>query len=154
MKIVALVERPDLADQVAVWGYAEWGHLNPGETLEQRRLRIRGKMNVDRVPVAFVALDEAGAIIGTASLIFDDLDGDPRNPWLASVFVPPEQRGKGIASALVRTVEDSARRIGYSRLYLFTTSAAALYARLGWRALERRAYRGEHIQVMDRNLSS
>ncbi len=152
MKIVPLVERPDLADQVAAWGFAEWGHLNPGETLLQRQLRIRGKMNVDRVPVAFVALDDAGGIAGTASLIFDDLEGDPRNPWLASVFVPPEQRGKGIASALVCTVEDAARRIGYSRLYLFTTSAASLYAGLGWRALEQRAYRGEHIQVMDREL--
>ena len=152
MKIVPLVERPDLADQVAAWGFAEWGHLNPGETLQQRQVRIRGKMNVDRVPVAFLALDRSDAIVGTASLIFDDLEGDPRNPWLASVFVPPEQRGKGIASALVRTVEDAARRLGYSRLYLFTTSATRLYAGLGWRALEKRAYRGEHIQVMDRAL--
>jgi len=152
LKIVPLVERPDLADQVAAWGFAEWGHLNPGETPQQRQVRIRGKMNVDRVPVAFLALDRTDALVGTASLIFDDLEGDPRNPWLASVFVPPEQRGKGIASALVRTVEDAARRLGYSRLYLFTTSATRLYAGLGWRALEKRAYRGEHIQVMDRAL--
>ena len=152
MRIVPIVERPDLVDQVAAWGFAEWGHLNPGETLEQRRVRIRGKMNVDRVPVAFVALDDGGGIAGTASLIFDDLEGDPRNPWLASVFVPAEQRGKGIASALVRTVEGAAQRLGYARLYLFTTSAEKLYAGLGWRALERRDYRGEHIQVMDRTL--
>ena len=152
MKIVPLVDRPDLADQVAAWGFAEWGHLNPGETLQQRQVRIRGKMNVDRVPVAFLALDRTDALVGTVSLIFDDLEGDPRNPWLASVFVPTEQRGKGIASALVRTVEDAARRLGYSRLYLFTTSATRLYAGLGWRALEKRAYRGEHIQVMDRAL--
>ena len=152
MRIVPIVERPDLVDQVAAWGFAEWGHLNPGETLEQRRVRIRGKMNVDRVPVAFVALDDGGGIAGTASLIFDDLEGDPRNPWLASVFVPAEQRGKGIASALVRTVEGAAQRLGYARLYLFTTSAEKLYAGLGWRALERRDYRGEHIQVMDKAL--
>jgi N-acetylglutamate synthase-like GNAT family acetyltransferase len=152
LKIVPLVERPDLADQVAAWGFAEWGHLDPGETLQDRQVWLRGHMNVDRVPVAFVCLDNAGGIVGTASLVFDDLEGDLRNPWLASVFVPPEQRGRGVASALVRTVEDAARRFGYSRLYLFTTSAASLYAGLGWQALERRAYRGEHIQVMDREL--
>lgn len=152
MKVVPLVERPDLVEQVSAWGFAEWGHLNPGQTLEERTARIRGKMNVDRVPIAFVALDEEGRIVGTASLIFDDLEGDPRNPWLASVFVSPERRKKGIASALVRTVEDAARRIGYSRLYLFTSSAPTLYAGLGWRALEQRDYRGEHIQVMDRSL--
>ena len=80
-------------------------------------------MNVDRVPIVFVALGDDDGIVGTASLIFDDLEGDPRNPWLASVFVPPEHRKKGIASALVRTVEDAARRIGYDRLYLFTSTA-------------------------------
>ncbi|MBR2817965.1 MAG: GNAT family N-acetyltransferase [Reyranella sp.] len=152
MRVVPLVERPDLVEQVSVWGFAEWGHLNPGQTLEERTARIRGKMNVDRIPIAFVALDEEGRIVGTASLIFDDLEGDPRNPWLASVFVRPEHRKKGIASALVRTVEDAARRLGYSRLYLFTSSAPALYAGLGWQALEQRVYRGEHIQVMDKSL--
>jgi predicted N-acetyltransferase YhbS len=150
--IVPLLERPDLAEQVAVWGFAEWGHLNPGETLAQRVIRIRGKMNTDRVPVAFVALGADGGIVGTASLIFDDLEGDPRNPWLASVYVPPEHRKKGIASALVRAVEDAARRFGYARLYLFTSTAPNLYAGLGWRPLERQDYRGEHIQVMDRTL--
>jgi predicted N-acetyltransferase YhbS len=152
MRVAPLVERPDLVEQVSAWGFTEWGHLNPDQTLEQRAARIRGKMNVDRVPVAFVALDEEDRIVGTASLIFDDLEGDPRNPWLASVFVPPEHRKKGIASALVRTVEDAARRFGYSRLYLFTSSAPALYTGLGWRMLEQRDYRGEHIQVMDKSL--
>jgi predicted N-acetyltransferase YhbS len=152
VRVVPLVERPDLVEQVSVWGFAEWGHLNPGQTLEERTARIRGKMNVDRVPIAFVALDEEGRIVGTASLIFDDLEGDPRNPWLASVFVLPEHRKKGIASALVRTVEDAARRLGYSRLFLFTSSAPALYAGLGWQALEQRVYRGEHILVMDKSL--
>ena len=37
-------------------------------------------------------------------------------------------------------------------LYLFTTSAGPALCRLGWRALERRDYRGEHIQVMDKAL--
>jgi predicted N-acetyltransferase YhbS len=152
MRVVPLVERPDLVEQVSTWGFAEWGHLNPDQTLEKRTAGIRGKMNVDRVPVAFVALGEDEGIVGTASLIFDDLEGDPRNPWLASVFVPPEHRRKGIASALVRAVEDKARALGYPRLYLFTTSAAALYASLGWQALEQRHYRGEHIQVMDKVL--
>ncbi len=105
-------------------------------------------MNVDRVPVAFVALDEEDRIVGTRLLYLRrPRRGDPRNPWLASVFVPPEHRKKGIASALVRTVEDAARRFGYSRLYLFTSSAPALYTGLGWRAPEQRDYRGEHIQV-------
>jgi predicted N-acetyltransferase YhbS len=152
LQIVPLVEHPELIDQVAAWGFAEWGHLNPGQTLQSRTAWIRERMNIDRVPIVLVARDDAGPMVGTASLLFDDLEGDPRNPWLASVFVPAEQRGKGVASALVAAIEDAARRLGYPMLYLFTTSAARLYARLGWRALERREYRGEHIQVMDKAL--
>ncbi|MGQ3301859.1 GNAT family N-acetyltransferase [Reyranella sp.] len=152
MRIVPLVERPDLAEQVSVWGFDEWGHLDPGQTLDQRRAKVLRKMNVDRVPIAFVAIDDDGGIVGTASLIFDGLEGDPRNPWLASVYVPAKHRQRGIASALVSAVEAAARRTGYDRLYLFTTSAAALYERLGWTALERRDYRGEHIQVMEKSL--
>jgi len=152
LKIVPLVERPEFVDQVAAWGFAEWGHLDPGRTLQSRTAGIRETMNADRVPIVLVALDDAGLLVGTASLLFDDLEGDPRNPWLASVFVPAEQRGKGIASALVVAVEDAAKRLGYPVLYLFTTSAARLYAGLGWCALERRDYRGEHIQVMDKAL--
>jgi GNAT superfamily N-acetyltransferase len=152
LRIVPLVERPELVDQVAAWGFAEWGHLNPGQTLLSRTVEIREGMNVDRVPIVLVALDDAGAMLGTASLLFDDLEGDPRNPWLASVFVPVECRGKGVASALVTAIEAAARRLGYSTLYLYTTSASRLYAGLGWRALEQRDYRGEHIQVMHKAL--
>ncbi len=152
MEIVPLVERPELVDQVAAWGFAEWGHLNPGQTLQSRTACIREMMSVDRVPIVLIARDDAGTPVGTASLLFDDLKGDPRDPWLASVFVPAEQRGKGIASKLVTAIEDAARKLGYPTLYLFTTSAASLYAGLGWRALERRDYRGEHIQVMDKAL--
>jgi len=152
LKIVPLVERPELVDQVAAWGFAEWGHLNPGQTLQSRTAGLYEHMSADRVPIVLVALDDADSIVGTASLVFDDLEGDPRNPWLASVFVPAGQRRKGIASLLVVAIEEAARRLGYETLYLFTTSAARLYASLGWRALERREYRGEHIQVMDKAL--
>ena len=152
MKIVPLAERPELVDQVAAWGFAEWGHLNPGQTLQSRTAWIRESLNIDRVPIVLVALDDVGTLAGSASLLFDDLEGDPRNPWLASVYVPVEQRGKSIASTLVIAIEDAARRLGYRTLHLFTTSAAPLYAGLGWRARERREYRGEHIQVMDKAL--
>ena len=153
MKIVPLAEYPALTAIVAAWEFGEWGHLNPGETLAEREAWMRREtLNSDRAPLTFVALDDAGRAIGTAALLFDDLKGDPRNPWLASVYVPPERRGQGIASALVRTVEDAARRFGYRQLYLFTSTAPKLYAGLGWRPLETTRYRGDEIQIMDRAL--
>lgn len=147
-----MAERPDLVGRVAGWGHAEWGHLDPTSTLADRERRIRASLNADCVPCVFIALDPSNALVGTVSLVLDDLQGDSRNPWLASVFVPAEARSRGIASALVGACEAAARRFGHHRLYLFTASAPALYARLGWRRLEQRVYRGEHIQVMDKDL--
>jgi hypothetical protein len=56
-------------------------------------------MSIDHILIVLIALDDAGTPTGTASRLFDDLEGDPRNPWLASVFVPVEQRDKGIVSS-------------------------------------------------------
>ena len=151
-RVVPLAERLDLVDVIAAWGFGAWGHLSPGYTLAQRRAELLGELRTDGVPNTFVALDDAGTAVGTAALIFDDIEGDPRNPWLASVYVPPEARRRGIARLLVRRVEQEAVRLGYRRLYLFTATVPQLYADLGWRPLEQRNYRGELIQVMDRSL--
>jgi N-acetylglutamate synthase-like GNAT family acetyltransferase len=152
VRVVPLAERPDLVETVAAWGFGTWGHLSPGYTLSQRRADLLTEMRPDGVPTTFVAVDQSGAAVGTAALIFDDIEGDPRNPWLASVYVPPEARRHGIASLLVRRVEHEAARLGYRRLYLFTATVPQLYAGLGWCPLEQRNYRGELIQVMDRSL--
>ena len=152
VRVVPLAERPDLVACVAAWGFAQWGHLTPGRTLEQRIERVRLGLDPTRVPVTFVALDAAQHPVGTATLMFDDIEGDPRNPWLASVYVRPEARRRGIARLLVRAVEDAARGFGLARLHLFTATAPELYAALGWQARETRDYRGERITVMDRDL--
>ncbi|HJQ57654.1 MAG TPA: GNAT family N-acetyltransferase [Vineibacter sp.] len=153
LRIVPLAERPDLILTVARWGFGEWGHLALGATLDDRLARVCASTRTDRPPIIVVALDRTGVVVGMASLIFDDLKGDPRNPWLASVYVPPEARRAGLGSQLVGAIEGLARRFGYRRLYLFTASAPQLYAGLGWRALEQRAYRGEEVTVMAKELA-
>ncbi len=150
--VVPLAERPDLVALVAAWQFSEWGRLYPGQTLAMRERRLLETLDTDRLPVTFVALDASGGAAGTAALDLDDLEGDPRNPWLASVYVPPERRRAGIASALVRAVERAAVGFGHRKLYLFTATVPRLYAGLGWRPVEAREYQGERITVMERDL--
>lgn len=147
-RIVPLAGHPDLVTTVAGWGFGEWGHLAPGTTLDDRIARVRASMRTDGPPMIVVAVGADEAPLGTASLINDDLRGDPRNPWLASVYVPPRARRGGIGSQLVRTVERLAAGFGYRTIYLFTASVPSLYARLGWQALEDRDDRGEQVTVM------
>ena len=87
--------------------------------------------------------------MGTASLTESDLDSRPElTPWLASVFVLPAWRGRGIASALVERVAEEARMAGCPGCYLYTPDQQALYARLGWQMQEELDYRGERVTLM------
>jgi len=52
--------------------------------------------------------------------------------YLADVFVLPEQRGKGVATAMVRYLQDRPRLQGLRRWLLITRDAQPVYAGLGW----------------------
>ena len=93
---------------------------------------------------------------GTASLAHDDLDSRPDlAPWLAGVYVPQMFRGRGHASALVRHVEGFARAAGVDTLWLYTWTAAPLYAGLGWVkvGLEHEIKRNHQVVLMRRDLA-
>jgi N-acetylglutamate synthase-like GNAT family acetyltransferase len=65
----------------------------------------------------------------------DHADRRDLTPWLASVFVAPPWRRRGIASALVAAVQATAREAGVAALYLYTPDQANLYARLGFQRI-------------------
>ncbi|QEM83083.1 GNAT family N-acetyltransferase [Halomonas binhaiensis] len=140
-------DSPHLA-KVAAWTYEAWGHLHPDSDFESWSKEVASFCGNGGVPSVFVAMRD-GKPVGTASLSPDDMSiRREYSPWLASVFVLPEQRGQGLASALVRRVEDEAREHGVNRLYLYTPDQQSLYRRLGWRDLEALSYRGEDVTVM------
>ena len=72
-------------------------------------------------------------------------------------WIEPEHRGGMLAVRMLRAVDKAVADRGaqVNRMAILSTSpdqAGALYERLGWTALERRDYRGEHIQVMEKSL--
>jgi len=152
MRILPLAERPDLLGTVAAWGFGEWGHLYPEDDLGRWAEGLRANLATDAVPLTLVAVDDGGRPLGTVSLEAHDIDGDPRTPWLASLFVRSEARGRGIGTALVGALEATAARLGTGRLWLFTPDRMAFYAALGWRAEETRDYRGQRITVMSKSI--
>ncbi len=56
---------------------------------------------------------------------------------LRSLAVDPRTRGRGCATALVERAERHAQESGARRVYLFTTTAADFFARLGYKRIER-----------------
>ena len=94
--IVDLQDTPEFIPTIAAWHQAEWAALNPGETLEQRIARMRHYLSDDVMPRMFVWVED-GQPVGTAAFVRSDMDTRPElSPWLASVYVKAECRGKGV----------------------------------------------------------
>lgn len=159
MKIDYLADHPDAIPTLARWHHEQWKHLYPGDSIEQRIVRLEGHLSKDQIPMTFVALCRSEKnvaetnrreVVGSASLIAQDMDTHPElSPWLASVFVTPQHRGQGIGTALVRRVIQEAKTQGVAQLYLFTTpDKNRFYSRLGWLLIERTHYRGYQQIVM------
>ncbi|HEX5363123.1 MAG TPA: GNAT family N-acetyltransferase [Gallionella sp.] len=137
--------RPDLLDSICDWHRREWGE----EWAEQ----VRQSTNKDRIPTVYVAI-ENGQPIGTAMLVNDDMTTHPEiSPWLGGVYVKPEHRGRGIATALSRHAMHEAARLGVSRLWLYTVSARPLYESLGWEYQREEDYLGERATIMKCDLN-
>ncbi|HLI10697.1 MAG TPA: GNAT family N-acetyltransferase [Alphaproteobacteria bacterium] len=152
-RIAPLAHHPQHVATVAHWLFAEWGLPAEGASLARTMALIRETLATDTIPMTLIALAGDSQALGTASLVVDDLgQGDPWTPWLASVFVTPAARGRGLGSRLVAAAEGEAARLGVGRLYLFTTDRERFYRRAGWEAIARRAHRQAAITIMSKLL--
>ena len=133
---VTTVERPDLIDMAAEWIWSAFWRRH-GYPLKDIRALVAASNAAIGPPQCFVLLVD-GTPVGTAGLIVSDLPSRPElTPWLAAVYVPPQMRGRGYARDLIRTVETAATRAGFDHLWLCTFDAEGLYAKAGWRSVER-----------------
>ena len=132
---------------------SEWAWINPEETEDERAAKFRSYMNHDRLPMAWIAA-ECEEPMGIAALREHDLPGrEDLSPWLATLFVRPEFRRRGVASALCRTAEQGARQLGVVQMYLFTVDKQQLYAKLGWRSLQKDRWMNHQVEIMSKTLS-
>jgi N-acetylglutamate synthase-like GNAT family acetyltransferase len=127
--------------------------LSPsGGTVEQRVERLSSANDRERLPISLVAISQdRNTLVGTANILATILTHKHLSPWLSSVFVPPEHRGKGIASTLALAAASEANRLGFNAIYLFTPRNEALYSRLGWATFDRVVLNGTSVSVMARS---
>lgn len=150
IKLDYLADHLDLIPTITRWVYDEWG--SAGETYESWLEGMRRRANREMIPVTIIAFagDEP---VGTATVALHDMKSRmDLTPWGAGVFVQPEYRGRGIATALMRKIEGIARDMGYQTLYLYTRSAEGLYERLGWVVISREDYQGREVALMAKEL--
>jgi len=148
MQIDSIADHLDLVDVIARWHFAEWGHLDPSNTLEAWTEGLRQRTRRDQIPTTYIAL-EADELLGSVSLVEHDMLTRPDlSPWVAGVYVIPARRHRGIGSALVRYAVHRAAQMGVKRLYLYTHPAREFYTKLGWSLLAEDEYEGQPVAIM------
>lgn len=151
-RIVPLADRMDLVPVVARWHWEEWGSGDPGGSLSRWTEGLAKRSLRETIPVTWVALLE-GKPVGSVALVESDMGTHPElSPWLSGLFVLPDHRHKGVATALTAECERTAARLGVETLYLYTDKAQSFYEERGWRPMTRERYEGAMKTVMTKRL--
>ena len=139
---------------IAKWIYEEWSYAFPLRTLQEIQKTLFGRINENEMPITLVAHDERG-VLGTASLKASEMEILPElTPWLSSVFVHPDHRGEGVATALVTEIEKIARQQGFSKLYVFNPIAQGVFEKLGWSVLQTVQYGGKELGILVKEMAA
>lgn len=148
-----------LAPVLAEWHHTEWGHLY-ADDVWNRAIAVREFETMaepgsrDRTWVAFDGASRgAEAVLGSVSLLAtDDLAGfEHLTPWLASMFVAPAARGRGVAAALTDALLRGAQADGHDVVHLFTSGQQQFWADRGWGVVAEVATEGHPATVMARS---
>jgi GNAT superfamily N-acetyltransferase len=151
--VVTTADRPDLAALTARWRWEAFFRDSDRPFDDILAAAQKTAAAAQLMPRTFVLLIE-GEPVGTASLVAHDLEERPDlTPWLAGVFVPPHERGKGYAARLVAVVEQEASAAGIPMLWLYTGKAERIYVRAGWETVETVQHNGRPCALMRRILA-
>lgn len=148
MEIEYLCDRPEYVDLVAGWVYNEFVIGTASSFTLEGCKDYFSKTNKTKLEITFVAIiDYKG--VGTVSIFENDLDNQKvLTPWLASLYVEPDYRSKGIAKQLIEKVKQAVKGLGYEKLYLRTEHTSEYYKALGWVHLyDTKDEKGIDIQV-------
>lgn len=148
MEIFNLRDKTEHLNTLAQWHQREWGYLNPDSNLDTRLNKMQFFLVDEFIPHMYIAVENE-QLLGSAACVAHDMDNRPElTPWLASVYVHPEFRGKGFGSSLVQHVMQQARQNNINELYLFTPDQEQFYLRLGWQLFEKTLYHGYPVTIM------
>lgn len=126
-----LKNHPDFIPVCAAWAFGQWG-CQSGGSYERAFKRFSEGAQLAKIPLTLVAIED-NKPVGMISLWQQDHEERlDLSPWLASLFVHPFHRKKGIASLLVMALEKEAKRLGFDKIYLVTEESKGLYEKHGW----------------------
>lgn len=152
ISITLLDGRDPLTEQLAALHAAAWGYLYTDWDSAKALAEFRPQKTDGSLPATLV-LRENGQVAGSVSLLYGDCEAcTDSDPWLASLYVFPEFRGRGHAGRLIAAAIRFAAKAGVGALHVFTESAADLFRSHGFEAFERTMLHGKPIDILRREL--
>jgi GNAT superfamily N-acetyltransferase len=150
LQIDNLSKNVALIPLLARWHHQQWGELTGASSIDDYINILSKHASSKSVPLTLLAIN-GGTLLGSVNIVESDLViRHELTPWLAQLYVPPEQRNKGIGSALVAKAIFQASELGYEVLYLYTSgSLPDYYEVLGWTIRETLTYKGKIRTVME-----
>lgn len=137
MEIKYLADCIEWATTLAEWHFQEWHKFLPEWSRDEALEELLTHKQRRSIPTTLIAVENS-KMIGSVSLVLvDNEELTNLSPWLASLFVALQWRGKGIARKLVERAVEEASEIGISRLYVYTPHHEAFYLHLGWTVMEK-----------------
>ncbi len=138
MRFEYLCEKPQHLAQLVKWHVDEWAWLDPAMTYESMREEYLSHQKFAAIPTTILALDDHDSLLGSVSLLANDHQKiRAYSPWLASLYVRTDMRGRGLGKSLVERCLMDAQVLNLPRLHLYTDAHVAFYQSLGWHLIDK-----------------
>ncbi|CAN7510412.1 GNAT family N-acetyltransferase [Bradyrhizobium sp. LjRoot220] len=149
LNIERLTDESNFAASIAKLQFELWGPLTGFDSLPDYEQFLRKTVHTAELPTVLVAR-HGDALVGSVNLLTSEMTIRPElSPWLAPLFVVDSERGSGAGSALIHAVIDHAAKLGFRRIYLYTSGTLpSYYASRAWRPIEEVGYLGKTRTIM------
>ena len=130
MKIISIRKSEEYKEKAAQYIHNKWGNEENYQIYEDS---IFSCVNTtENTPYWYLLVTEDDKIIGCAGLIDHDfISRDELSPWLCSLYIENDYRGKALGSLLIEKVKEDAKQEHFKSLYL-CTELNGYYERYGF----------------------
>jgi ribosomal protein S18 acetylase RimI-like enzyme len=138
IQIHYLADKKEHINACSAWAYGRWGVQKENSSLEQTIKKFTEGAQKDALPLTLIATtSDTNLPVAMASLWKEDGDVWPdKTPWIASVYTLYRYRDLGLATRLIKELEQVAKNLNYDEIFLQSGSAKNLYIQMGYKELE------------------
>lgn len=119
MKIISIRQSGEYKEIATQYIHSKWGNKDNYQIYEES---ICGCVNSKESTPYWYLLENDEKIIGCAGLIEQDfISRTDLSPWLCSLFIESEYRGKELGAILIEKVKEAAKNEHFKSVYLCTS---------------------------------